>query len=290
LIPLSLLIVPFFIFFVISLFYCFSFNPAEDLFKRLNPGFPIFDLLFFPEFRVDNDEVPDALLKGDDGDYLSYSDLPSRAKAEALMPIIVASSFSLSSSHYKHLLQDIFGRLVFQNRSSLCGFFVTQKGSVSLLTPQATSYLHGRSLLNLMGVPEEAFIRFVIITDFLRYHFDALGVFSKKYRHLLSANDYKNIATLLKEYDEVKALTRPEKGFRNRDIRLRLFGPTPDPDQIRKNGARVSRLLKRLHLHGLIAKIPRTRRWRVNSNGYSIMGCALRLYEQMSAAPVDKAA
>jgi hypothetical protein len=136
------------------------------------------------------------------------------------MPIIVASSFSLSSSHYKHLLQDIFGRLVFQNRSSLCGFFVTQKGSVSLLTPQATSYLHGRSLLNLMGVPEEAFIRFVIITDFLRYHFDALGVFSKKYRHLLSANDYKNIATLLKEYDGVKALTRPEKGFRNRDIRF----------------------------------------------------------------------
>ena len=60
----------------------------------------------------------------------------------------------------------------------------------------------------------------MIITDFLRYHFDALGVLSKKYRHLLSANDYKNIATLLKEYDGVKALTRPEKGFRNRDIRF----------------------------------------------------------------------
>ena len=68
------------------------------MFKRLNPGFPIFDLLFFSEFRVDNDEVPIALLKEVDGDYLSYSDLPSRAKAEALMPILVASCLSLSSS------------------------------------------------------------------------------------------------------------------------------------------------------------------------------------------------
>ena len=70
--------------------------------------------------------------------------------------------------------------------------------------------------MNLMGVPEEAFIRFVIITDFLRYHFDTVGALCKKYRHLLSANDYNNVATLLKEYDGVKALTRPEKGFRNR--------------------------------------------------------------------------
>jgi hypothetical protein len=161
-----------------------------------------------------------ALLKGDDGKYLSYSELPSRAKAEALMPVLVSSCLSLSSSPYKPVLQDIFGRLVFQNRSALCGFFITQKGSVSLLTPQATSYLHGRSLMNLMGVPEEAFIRFVIITDFLRYHFDAVGALCKKYRHLLSANDYNNVATLLKEYDGVKALTRPEKGFRNRDVKF----------------------------------------------------------------------
>ena len=188
-------------------------NPAEDLFKRLNPGFPIFDLIFFSDFSVNNDEVPIALLKGVDGDYLSYSDLPSHAKAEAPMPILVASCLSLSSLPYKHVLQDIFGRLVFQNRSALCGFFVTQKDSVSILTPQATSYLHGCSLMNLMGVPEEAFIRFMIITNFLRYHFDTVGVLSKKYRHLLSANDYKNVATLLKEYDGVKALTRPEKGF-----------------------------------------------------------------------------
>ena len=74
--------------------------------------------------------------------------------------------------------------------------------------------------MNLMGVPEEAFIRFVIITDFLRYHFDTAGGLSKKYRHLLSANDYKNVATLLKEYNGKKASTRPEKGFCNRDVRF----------------------------------------------------------------------
>jgi hypothetical protein len=74
--------------------------------------------------------------------------------------------------------------------------------------------------MNLMGVPEESFICFVIITDFLRYHFDMVGVLSKKYRHLLSAIDYKNVVTVLKEYDGVKALTKPEKGFRNRDVRF----------------------------------------------------------------------
>jgi hypothetical protein len=181
---------------------------------------PIFDLVFFSDFQVDDEEVDVALLKGNNNEYLSYSDLPTRAKAEALIPILVACSLSLASSPYKHIVQDIFGRLVFQNRSSYCGFFVTQKGSVSLLTPQAMSYLNGRSLMNLMGVPEEAFIRFVIITDFLRYHFHMVSSLSNKYRHLLSAKDSKNIDTLLKDYDGVQARNRPEKGFRNRDIRF----------------------------------------------------------------------
>jgi len=47
------------------------------------------------------------------------------------------------------------------------------------------------------------------------------------------------------------------QGFRNRVVRARLFGP-PTATDARRSG-QVSRLVKRLHLPGLVAKIPRTR-------------------------------
>jgi hypothetical protein len=64
-------------------FDSFHSNPVEDLFKRLNLGLPIFDLVFFSDFHVDDEEVPVPLLKGKHNEYLSYSDLPTCAKAEA---------------------------------------------------------------------------------------------------------------------------------------------------------------------------------------------------------------
>jgi hypothetical protein len=48
-------------------------------------------------------------------------------------------------------------------------------------------------------------------------------------------------------------------GFRNRHVRLQLFGATATTD--RRRSAQVSRLVKRLHLRGLVAKMPRSRRW-----------------------------
>lgn len=197
----------------------FIFAPTEDLFKRFNPGFPIFDLQFNENFDVDDASVPEALLKFDDGEYLSFEDLPSRAKAEALIAIIVASCLNLVASPYKNIIQDVFGRLVFHARTSLCRFVVNRKGKPSELTHEAASYLHGRHLSNLMGVPEEAFVRFVIITDFLRYHFDAIGNFSRKYRHLLCEADYSNLISVREDYNGEKALTKKaEKGFRKEDI------------------------------------------------------------------------
>src|SRR5262249_47146418 len=53
----------------------------------------------------------------------------------------------------------------------------------------------------------------------------------------------------------------PPQGSPNRDPRLRLFGPPAARDP-RRSG-QVSRLVKRLHLRGLVAKVPRSRRWRV---------------------------
>lgn len=67
-------------------------------------------------------------------------------------------------------------------------------------------------------------------------------------------------------------------GFRNQDIRIQLFPQTKDPNTIRRQSSRVSRLLKLLHVHKLIAKIPRSRRWRVTSIGHAIMSLFIKTH------------
>ena len=41
----------------------------------------------------------------------------------------------------------------------------------------------------------------------------------------------------------------------------------------------MGRCFRRLHAHGLIAKIPRTRRWRVTAYGHQAMSASLYLRE-----------
>jgi hypothetical protein len=71
-------------------------------------------------------------------------------------------------------------------------------------------------------------------------------------------------------------------GFTNRDIRARLAKTqllrscVNDP---KKASAKVGRCFRRLHAHGLIAKIPRTRRWRVTDYGRKVMGTTTYLRE-----------
>jgi hypothetical protein len=101
---------------------------------------------------------------------------------------------------------------------SLC-FHVTRKGSPSSLTVEATSHLHSHSLSSLIGSSEEAFICFVIITDFLHYHFATVSDLAHKYNHLLSDDDGDiHLSHLQETYDGVKGLTKPEKGFQDSDI------------------------------------------------------------------------
>jgi hypothetical protein len=68
------------------------------------------------------------------------------------------------------------------------------------------------------------------------------------------------------------------RGFRNGDIREPLFGPPKPSCQQRRTSAAVGRLLKRLHVRQLVAKIPRTRRWRVTERGRRLLGVAVQLY------------
>jgi hypothetical protein len=69
-------------------------------------------------------------------------------------------------------------------------------------------------------------------------------------------------------------------GFTNRDLRQHLARtPYPLASQAEKQPGQVTRLFRRLHAHGLIAKIPRSRRWRVSLSGRRTMTTAIKLRE-----------
>jgi hypothetical protein len=70
------------------------------------------------------------------------------------------------------------------------------------------------------------------------------------------------------------------RGFANCDIRGKLLGTLhlkSCPSDPGKQSSKVSRILRRFRAHGLIARIPRTRRWKVTFYGRRVMGAALYL-------------
>jgi hypothetical protein len=73
------------------------------------------------------------------------------------------------------------------------------------------------------------------------------------------------------------------QGFRNRDIRVALHPATLRGERQRRHSAAVGRLLKRLHVRGLVAKVPRTRRWRVTAAGRRTLGDTLQTYRRYQA-------
>jgi hypothetical protein len=82
------------------------------------------------------------------------------------------------------------------------------------------------------------------------------------------------------------------RGLRNVDLRLRLFGPDPSgaPERQRRSNA-VSRLLKRLHVHRILAKISHTRRWRLTAYGRRLLTATIEAYHRhVPATPARRAA
>jgi hypothetical protein len=68
------------------------------------------------------------------------------------------------------------------------------------------------------------------------------------------------------------------RGFRNGELAERLFGPKPeDPRERRQRCGRVSRRISLLRAHGLVAKIPRSRRYRVTKRGQRFMSTAIQV-------------
>ena len=69
-------------------------------------------------------------------------------------------------------------------------------------------------------------------------------------------------------------------GFRNTHIQARLWPrPPTDPAEAKRRCAYVSRRLSTLRGHGLIAKVPRHRLYRVTPYGQRVMGAAIAIHD-----------
>ncbi|UJS21480.1 MAG: hypothetical protein L3J18_04020 [Candidatus Brocadia sp.] len=67
-------------------------------------------------------------------------------------------------------------------------------------------------------------------------------------------------------------------GFRNKDLRSQLFGDnTRSPEEKKKTGSKITRIIRKLRAHGLISKIPRSTRYKVTEKGYRILGASLEM-------------
>ena len=69
-------------------------------------------------------------------------------------------------------------------------------------------------------------------------------------------------------------------GFKNRDLARRLYRRPPhDPDEAHRRCERVSRLIVKLRGHGLVAKVPRSRLYRVTHYGNRVLTAAIALHD-----------
>jgi hypothetical protein len=69
-------------------------------------------------------------------------------------------------------------------------------------------------------------------------------------------------------------------GFRNHHIAARLYTRPPDSaEETHRRCQRVSRLIVKLRGHGLIAKVPRARLYRVTPYGYRVLNAAISIHD-----------
>jgi hypothetical protein len=69
-------------------------------------------------------------------------------------------------------------------------------------------------------------------------------------------------------------------GFRNADLTARLYRRPPlDRDDAHRRCERVSRLIVKLRGHGLVAKVPRARLYRITPYGQRVMTAALAIHD-----------
>ena len=69
-----------------------------------------------------------------------------------------------------------------------------------------------------------------------------------------------------------------------------LYGSSEDAGERRRQSHAVGRMLKRLHVRGLIVKVPHSRRWHVSRKGHQVLGAVVQLYHYGIPEAVDRAA
>jgi hypothetical protein len=81
------------------------------------------------------------------------------------------------------------------------------------------------------------------------------------------------------------------RGFRNRDLASHLYKvPATEPHEKRRRCAQVCRRITLLRAHGLVAKIPRARRYRVTLLGQQFMSTALKMRHKFFPDELTRAA
>jgi len=90
----------------------------------------------------------------------------------------------------------------------------------------------------------------------------------------VNARRYRGLRLLAEEDSQlIEAVAQGRfalNGFRNGDIRVILFGDDADPQQTRRRCGQVSRKLGLLKAHGLVRRVPRTRRWMLTEKGCEV--------------------
>ena len=80
------------------------------------------------------------------------------------------------------------------------------------------------------------------------------------------------------------------RGFRNADIREAFYVPSKEVGEQHRQTHAVGRMLKRLHVRGLIVKVPRSHRWHVSQKGHQTLGAAVQLSDHGIPKAVGRAA
>jgi hypothetical protein len=71
-------------------------------------------------------------------------------------------------------------------------------------------------------------------------------------------------------------------GFCNHDITAQLYArPAHDDTELRRRCARTSRLIAKLRGHGLLAKVPRARLYRVTPYGQRVLSAAIAYHDDL---------
>ena len=80
-------------------------------------------------------------------------------------------------------------------------------------------------------------------------------------------------------------------GFANRDLQQRLYPRPPrDDTEAKRRCAHTSRQIAKLRGHGLLAKVPRRRLYRVTAYGQRYMSAALAVHDQSFPSAYNKTA